>query len=330
LNQSGQAQPAEANAVRFRTLVLAPPNMTVPASGPSGLIGDRVHQTPALTAIHGRQRPLLLWPDDVVTRTFFSFPEVEFVPGQTASQALEAIQEEEIEEVIALYSPTHSIPAGREAECGLLREADAITAQLQGVRKRQCCLDPRGDTPIWRQLLSLVSFEGTLPPLPWLRPREKAVAWAYEILSRNVRNWNPNDPLVILSPFAGSPKKAVGDAWWRRLVELLPSCFIVAPVYGNKELAKAKHLFEGTDAVVIEADLDQTIAFASLPNVSVFGIDGGRLNLLAASCKSRVHAFYGIWPASAWALPNVHVLTPGLTPEAVISKLDNLQQTSNA
>ena len=311
-------------------LVLAPPNMTVPASGPSGLVGDRVHQTPALTAIYSRRRPLLLWPDDVVTRTFFSFQEVEFVPGQTASQALEAIQDEEIEEAVALYSPTHSIPAGREADCGLLREADAITTKLRGVRKRQCCLDPLGGTPIWRQLLSLVPFEEALPPLPWLRPLEKAVAWAGEILSQNIRDWNANGPLVILSPFSGSPKQAVEDAWWRRLADLLSGCSIVAPVYGNRELAEARHLFAGTAAVVIEADLDQTIALASLPNVGVFGIDGGRLNLLAASCKSRVHAFYGIWPASAWALPNVHALPPGLTPEAVIPELDNLQQTSNS
>jgi hypothetical protein len=303
--------------------------MTVPASGPSGLVGDRVHQAPALSVIHGRRRPLLLWPDDVVTRTFFSFPEVEFVPGQTAGQAWEAIQNEEIEEVVALYSPTYSIPAGREADCGLLREADAITAQLRGVRKRQCCLDPRGSAPIWRQLLSLVPLEDALPPLPWFRPREKAVAWAGELLSRNVRNRNANDPLVILSPFSGAPKKGVEDAWWRRLADLLSGCSIVAPVYGNRELARAGRLFEGTSVAVIEADLDQTMALASLPNVSVFGVDGGRLNLLAASCKSRVHAFYGIWPASAWALPNVHVLPPGLTPEALISQFNDLQQPIN-
>ena len=266
----------------------------------------------------------------MVTRAFFSFPEVEFVPGQTASQALDAVQHEKIEEVVALYSPTDSIPAGRETDCELLLEADAITARLQGVQKRQCRLDPRGDTPIWRQLLSLVLPEDAQPPLPWLYPREKAVAWAYEMLFQNDRNWKPNDPLVILSPFSGSPKQAVGDAWWRRLASMLSGCAIIAPVYGNKELAQAGHLFAGTDVVVIEADLDQAIALASLPNVRVFGIDGGRLNLLAASCTGRVHAFYGIWPASAWSLPNVHVLPPGSTPKMALAKLDNLQKPFNA
>jgi hypothetical protein len=311
------------------TLVLAPPNMTVPAGGPGGLVGDRVHQTPALTALYGRRRPLLVWPDDAVTRAFFSFPEIEFVPGQTAGRAGEAIRDRGIEEIAALYSPTHSIPPGRDAECGLLLEADAITAQLPGVRKHQRALDPLGSTPIWRQLLSLVPSKDAPAPLPWLRPREKAVAWAREMRSRKARDPNPNGLLVILSPFSRSPKKTVEDAWWRRFAGLLSSCSIVVPVYGSGELAKAGRLFAGTAAAVIEADLDQTMALASLPNVRVFGIDGGKLNLLAASCRDRVAAFYGAWPASAWALPHVQALPPRLTPEAAISQFDNLQRTSS-
>ena len=92
----------KASATGPRTLVLAPPNMTVPASGPSGLVGDRVHQAPALSVIHGRRRPLLLWPDDVVTRTFFSFPEVEFVPD--ASGAIGSL---------VLHQGGHEMPAKR-------------------------------------------------------------------------------------------------------------------------------------------------------------------------------------------------------------------------
>jgi len=313
------------------TLILAPPNATVPKSGPNGLIGDRVHQAPSFFSIYAKHRPILIWPDDVATRSLFSFPGVEFLSGNTAAEMLPALKEKMFSEVFCFYSPTASIPPEREADCHLLREADAIVSSLPGFKVSQPSrLNPLGSEPIWKQLFGTFSGQHELPRLPWFLPKEESIIWAAGMSAEEFPGAQEPNPLVILSHFSGSPKKAVEDAWWRELVSLLSDFPVVTAVYGQSELEKAQLLFAGTNVSVIEADLDQTIALGSLSNSIVIGIDGGRLNLLAASRKDPVYAFYGIWPASAWALPNVTVLEPGSNPSEVIRKIPQLNQILNS
>ena len=305
-------------------LVLVPPNMTVPASGPNGFLGDRIHQFPSVHAVCARSARVLLWPDDAVTRAFFSFPNIRFVKGQTALEACEAIREEKIEEVMCLYSPSRATPPEREADCRLLREAEAIVCGLPAAGVQQPGrLDPLGAVPVWRQLRDSFDFKTDPLPLPWFEPGADALSWTSDVVS-DFHSRRETGPFLIISPFSGSPKKAVPDDWWVELVRSLPPFTVVVPVFGNAEMDKANRLFAGTGALVIEADLLQTIALSSLSASEVLGVDGGRLNLLAASQCRPVHAFFGIWPASAWALPNVQALPLDLTPAEAIQQIPSL------
>ena len=225
---------------------------------------------------------------------------------------MHALEDKKVEEVFALYSPTQTVSTERDADCQWLHEADAIVCNLPEIKASQPVrLDPLGDIPIWLQLWNTFHPRQEAPALPWLLPKREAELRVSELLTREVAGWREGNRLLILSPFSGSPKKAVEDAWWREFISVRSDSFAVAPVYGCGELEKARLLFDGTSVRVIEADLDQTIALGALPNSEVIGVDGGRLNLLAASRKDSVSAFYGIWPASAWALPNVRTLSPG-------------------
>ena len=311
---------------RPKVFVLAPSNMTVPASGPNGLIGDRVHQTPTIAALLEEHRDLLLWPDDVVTRAFFSRPGIHFVAGRTAAEVVRALEGQGVEEIFALYSPVDSTSPDREADVEILRVAEAIARGLSGTRLHQpSVIDPLGETAVWRQLWDSFPRRTDWKPLPWLQPAEKDVAWARDALAGAFPSWTPGDLFTILSPFSGSPKKAVPDSWWQEFIRLQSHLPTVIPIYGDAEREKARLLFGGTSALIIEADLGQTMAFASLPKSEVIGIDGGRLNVLAASRKSKVYAFYGIWPASAWALPNTESLPLNSHPEKIIERILKLQ-----
>ena len=312
---SGSSPPLVDSLPAPNTLVLIPPNATVPESGPNGFIGDRVHQAPAFFSICAERKAVLVWPDDVASRTFFSAPNVEFIPGRTAADLVRALKDNRLAEVFCLYSPARRIPPGRDADCELPREADAIVSKLQGINVFQPSrLDPLGDIPIWLQLWNTFHGQREVLALPWFLPTREAALWVSEVLAKVFPGWRAGDPVVIVSPFSGSPKKAVQDAWWREFAAFRADYSILAPVYGDDELEKARILFGGTPVRVIEAKLDQTIALGALPNSEVIGVDGGRLNLLAASREKPVHAFFGIWPASAWALPNVQALPPGSRP----------------
>lgn len=311
--QSRQIPPPLNTAKAF---VLAPPNMTVPESGPNGFLGDRVHQIPAVAAISGSNSPTFLWPDDAATRAFFSLPNVRFVSGSTATEAIAALQGESIAEIFCLYSPLKSIPAGREADCKPLREAELIASHFPSAKvHRATRLDPLGAAPVWKQLRQQLGFQNPPPALPWLKPTPIGSEWVSIVLQRSFAGWLDDDSLLILSPFSGSPKKAVRDEWWREFVELLPGHRIVVPVHGQTELQKAHQLF--AESHVLETSIEQCISLAALPNARVLGVDGGRLNLLAASSQNPVHAFHGIWPSSAWALPNVQALPLTLGPGQV-------------
>jgi hypothetical protein len=260
-------------------------------------------------SICAERQPVLVWPDDVASRAFFSGPGERFIPGRTAEEAVRALGGNEVADVFCIYSPTCTIQAEREADCRLLREADEIVSRLAGGKVLQPArLDPLGDIPIWQQVWNTFRPGREAVGLPWFRPGKAPAVWARAVLAGEFPGWAEGDPVVIVSPFSGAPKKAVPDGWWREFAAGRADVPMVAPVYGEGEMEKGRGLFAGTTVRVMEADLEQIIALGAMPNSEVIGVDGGRLNLLAASRAMPVQAFYGIWPASAWALPNVEAL----------------------
>ncbi len=179
-------------------------------------------------------------------------------------------------------------------------------------------LDPKGHIPIWRKLLATVrprvKFDLQWPSVPFLVASKQHQSWAEEYVNRIVGS----KPLLVVSPLSGAPKGVVDDQWWRALAKRFNYGMIIVPVH-EKEIDKAKALFgDLSNVTVMAADLAQTSALAAHPAAHVLGVDGGKMNVLAASKPTGVLGLYGQWPASAWALPNVIARDSQITPDEAI------------
>lgn len=291
--------------------MLAPSNITTPLGGPPGILGDRVQQLPSLLGIGSRHGPLLLWPDGPITRGLFALPHVVF------ATELSAPQRAHITDVFCLYSPAAQEPATAVGDQRLLHVADRIVRTLPQARRHQPTrLDPRGDIPVWRQLWEQLGLGQSVTNLPWRRPSPDAKDWLRDVLT--AMSWRPSQPFVVLSPVTGGDKHTVTESWWRELISLLRDVPVMVPIGQPRERQQAQDLTAGTTARVIKADLDQLAALSAHPDAAVVGNDGGLLQALASARHGTVRAFYGAWPASAWALPNVQPLPLTTRPEELL------------
>ena len=283
----------------MRVLVLCPPNITAPNGGPCGVLGDRLHQLPSLRACRRLFPEVVIWPRDPITEQIFGGP---FLADET-----------EFDRAICLFAD----PAQRPADCAQLVEAVAIARRVATSR---CLLpariDPRGERPVWRQLLDCIAPADDLT-LPVYVPSEAAKTWAARFLTRIARDRE----VLLLSPFSGAPKYTVSREWWRALAGAFAPGIVLVPVQESEEPAAAE-FFRGVDNVVIVvADIPQTAALAATPGLPVIGTDGGRLTLMAAARSEPVTGLFGLWPASAWAFPNVLAGDPRSTPEEALRNL---------
>jgi hypothetical protein len=71
-------------------LVLCPPNMTTPKNGPPGILGDRIHQLPAVEAATRIYPWVYVWPEDKLVREVFRFLPVDFLPGTKPDEVIES------------------------------------------------------------------------------------------------------------------------------------------------------------------------------------------------------------------------------------------------
>lgn len=309
-------------------LVLTPPNMTAPLDGPNGVLGDRIHQLPTVTAVSRRFARTLVWPNDIQVQQLFQFVPVEFVRATTTTEVIAECRRAGVSQVFCLYADASDCHPAR-AECALLRQCDEIAAALAhhaSVHRPDPGMPhPQSATPLWRLLLRSAfpddaepAAAGTAPFLALPAPYR---VWADAFIEAQCKS----QATLLVSPFSGAPKWALDEPWWRELVEQFSVGQVLVPVYGDGEIQAAQRLF-GTapNVTVFEASIVKTAALATSPVVRVIGNDGGRMNVMAAAHPGAVVTAYGLWPASAWALPNVHAFTrppdgpPPLTPTAAL------------
>jgi hypothetical protein len=304
-------------------LVLCPPNMTVPNDGPKGVLGDRIHQLPALKAATDVYDRTYVWPNDPVARAVFESLQAAFLPGKESAKVIELAKTHGVGKVICLYADPSTCPPGRVQDCEILVKCHEIaTAVAPGNISMPNQLDPRGRVSLWKRLLMTVRPEVRQdlqwPTLPFLSPTSTGDrAWARDFVSQLAQ---PDEPVLVVSPLSGAPKGTVTPIWWEELVQLFHFGKIIVPVH-DTEVARAETLFGGAQNVrVIAADISKTSSLAGVQGVHVLGVDGGRMNVLAASRSNGVLTIYGEWPAPAWAMPNVVTRGPDMTPyEALIA-----------
>ncbi|MDI7277095.1 MAG: hypothetical protein QME94_14060, partial [Anaerolineae bacterium] len=301
------------------TLVLCPPNITAPLYGASGRLGDRIHQLPAVRAAVDLEEHAYLWPADDLGRQVFRGLPAEFIHTDDPAEVVRQARACGVTRVVSLYTPPKTIPMGRELDCERLVQCDQIALALQPVLQHGPLeLDPKGRVPLWRRMLLAVTpgFEKSLawPEPPFFAPRPEDRAWAEAYVGECARG----RPVLLVAPLAGTSEGSVADWWWRDLAERFGHGWIIAPVHTD-ELAKAREMLgPGANVTVLEADVSRTAALAALRGVHVIGIDGGRLNLMAAARSAPVLAIFRLWPASAWALPNVIVRDTSLSPQEAL------------
>jgi hypothetical protein len=288
-------------------LVLCPDNMTAAYGGPNGILGDRIHQLPAVAwvAAHGKA---FVWPNDAVVRDAFQYEPVQFCRGSTPEEVAREVWDAGVTTVHCLYAEPSRMPEEKRAHGARVLACQAVVELLKAVTATAPDeLDPRGEVPLWRQLYASVcpTAAETLawPRPPFLVPTTAQVAEA----AARVRSLAEDKPVIVASPLTGSPKDALDRDWWPRLAREFSAGHILVPVLPTeKELAEAAAFFAGeSNVTVFGADLAETASLAAVPGVHVIGNDGGRLNVLAAAHPVGVLAAYGDWPASAWALPHV-------------------------
>lgn len=296
--------------------------MTAPLDGPNGLVGDRVHQLPAVTHVARRHSRTLLWPLDAVTRQLYGHLGVEFVDTLDAAGVVEVARRVAVTRVFALFPDPAPTPPHRAADAAVVVLADAIAGTLGAdgdvTVHRARGLDPRGRVPLWRRLYACTDSDRAArfawPIAPFLEPDAAARDWARAALNRAAGT----SPALVISPFSGGDKNALTGPWWLRLASMFDGAVLV-PVYGDREVRRARRLFTGVSNVqIVIADLAQAAALAADPRGHVLGIDGGRMMVLAAASSRGALAVFGRWPASAWALPNMVVRDKQLTPDEAL------------
>ena len=304
-----------------KVLILCPPNMTAPMNGPKGIVGDRIHQLPAVQEATSLFSEVFVWPEDAITRQVFQFLPKKFLQGKLPSEVVKEALELGINQLIGLYAnPTTCLPS-RMADCEMVLKCDEIAQEMKRSGASISIpihLNPKGRIPLWRELLSTVRPQSKMdllwPTVPFFRPSPEVCLWAEQYVDGIAEK----RPVLVVSPLSGSPKGVVDNQWWCELAQLFGYGKLIVPVH-EREIKKAEEIFNGLPNVgIIGADLAQTAALASLHNTHVIGIDGGIMNVLAAAKVTGVMGIYGEWPASAWAMPNVVVRDSDITPEEAI------------
>ena len=295
-----------------KVLVLCPPNMTVSYDGPNGQLGDRIHQLPAVNAATKIYSKVLVWPHDNFTSGIFRSLKLKFIMSNDIDAVRQEVSANSIDRCICLFSEPINIPENRKNDAKKVEMAYEISRLFprNNVSFPED-LNPRGQAPLWKKLLASVDVElqNTLrwPALPFFKPTEEDKQWAQEMKSEIGKD----KPVIIASPFSGKPDETKPDFWKGIAAKINGVIFL--PVH-SLDMPRAQNLFGEFDNVkIIEADFSRQAALASLPGTHVIGIDGGPMNVLAASRKEGVLAIYSNWPASAWALPNVTPRTPDIS-----------------
>lgn len=292
--------------------------MTAPRNGPNGFLGDRIHQLPAILVSCKMFDEVHVWPEDVITKQVFQFLNIQFTGQQKSNDFLSWTKRSEINTVICLYADPgkFQIPTNRQQDCGLILECDRIARILTSAQiRRPRQLNPVGNTPLWKELVHTARLvaKSTLPALPFLVPSQHHKQQA----KKTIRKIAGNDRFMILSPLSGGEKQAVSPVFWRNVASEFNGKIIV-PVYKD-DVYRAKLLFKDhKNVIVLPSDIAEIAALSSIKDTPILGVDGGPMNLLAASRAQGVLSFYGNWPSSAWALPNVKQALQGIRPKAAI------------
>ena len=300
-------------------LVLCPNNMTSPSNGPNGFLGDRIHQLPSVIVATQAYSQVFIWPLDPFTKQVFQFLPVKFIQKNTPEGVFREATNLGIKMVIGLYAKPINLPTGREKDCetvNLCHEiAEKVTPENVVIPND---LDPRGLIPIWQQLAITVrrqvNKKSKLPSLPFLSPTNEYRKWGVDLLNQKAKE----KPVIVASPLSGGDKKTVNDQWWRELAKQYSHGHILVPVWEGY-LQRANAIFGSQPNIsVVSANIAQIAGLSSKNGVHVLGIDGGNMNVMAASRSTGVLTIYGEWPASAWAMPNVVVRDPSITPAEAI------------
>lgn len=318
-----------------KLLALCPPNMTVPVGGPNGFIGDRVHQLAAIRAGVRMYGCVHVWPCDRAARAILTIRGADFISAECPDDVAAAAIRLGVDTVLCLYREPVDIPSGRQKDCLLVSQCEQVVGLLRPHMKnirRPEELDPKGNVFLWKRFLDVVCPEtsgaGAVPTMPILVPDGEAVSWATEFLG----SISPGGGVLVVSALSGTPRapggadasRTVNDEWWRRLAGLFSGPIIV-PVPEN-DVPRAQAIFEGHSNVrIVATSIMQTAALAAAPGTRILGIDGGGFNLLASACPRKVVGLYGVWPASAWAMPNVMPLdADDVSPPEALSALDRI------
>ncbi|MEM9444535.1 MAG: hypothetical protein AAGA18_04205 [Verrucomicrobiota bacterium] len=296
-----------------RLLILCPSHMTRPLGGPKGILGDRIHQLAALQSITSINPNPLIWPHDNITKDLFSSISVEFIEGNQSDLRV-ALSREDIFAVIGLFFPTQNCRKSLISDCHHLIELENMVNETVKAKFHLAQdIHPRGETPHYIQLIKLAS-----------RILKKELPDISLPLVKSPLNPTPSKSHgILLSPLSGSPKHAISKPWWQSFAKLTEhQTNLLIPIL-PQERENTQRIFEDFDHItIVEASLLETVAIAS-EGMPTIGIDGGRLNLLAAgrTLEQKVVGIYGDWPASAWALPNIIPKTQSLKPEEALELL---------
>jgi len=287
-------------------IVLCPPHATTACGGPRGVLGDRIHQLVVLDALVRSGRALTIWPQDNLTETLFAGLQPQWMESLNSEIAEPATK------VIGLFAMPDK---GRSdlTDMDLLSLDRAARSRWGEAYHRPDYVDPGGASPIWKQQLNwLESLIGESLPdikLPLLK-----------VDSADSIPHTEGQRVILASPLSGGEKRAVSDDWWREFAQVLAPDVLVVPVMAD-EKERARAMFKGAENIQFTpGDIPSTVSLAFLADAAI-GVDGGRLNVIAASRIDKVLGFYGIWPASAWALPNVVTCDLEMTPQAAGSAL---------
>jgi len=281
-------------------IVLCPPHATTACGGPRGVLGDRIHQLAVLTALAGSGKALCLWPRDGLTESLF---------GALKPQWIDLFETDGVPpdaKVIGLFGmPENAQP---ESSNEALLDLDRLARQRWGdAYQRPDWIDPRSARPVWEQLTQwLETLLGERLPGIQL-PLLPAVAWHQMVCAAGQK-------VVIVSPLAGAVKGAFADGWWRDFAQSCEPHRLVVPIMPEEEAEARQHFVGASNVSYVSGSIEMTAAMAMRADAAI-GVDGGRLNLIAASRAGKVLGFYAAWPASAWALPNVQACDFSMRPE---------------
>ena len=224
-----------------------------------------------------------------------------------------------VTKVICLYADPSTRPFWRAKDCDMVEQCHVIATQVAShnifMPKE---LDPRGRVPLWRRLVAtvrpVVEHDLKWLAVPFLLPNAQAKIWAQDCVRHNAQG----KPVLIVSPMSGAPKGTVVEQWWWTLAKRFDYGIIIIPVH-QSEVTKVQTLFGNLQNVkVVATDIAQAAGLAAIEGVHVLGVDGGRMNVLAASRRTGALCIYGEWPASAWAMPNVVARESDITPDEAI------------